>query len=213
MEGGNQPMTASRRRSPEQGLAVRDRLLEAAARLFSERGYAATSVGAICEQADVGKPALYWHFDSKEGLLAAVLATMSSRRIDSVRKHAAEATTAGQRLHHMVEGMRRLVLEEPQLLRLPTLAALEQGAESEAIRRAVIDIWDRSGEALVADMMAATGRDADELKGVSFVALGLLSAASVRFSIDGDVQRLDRSLSAMESAVRALLADPPEDVS
>jgi hypothetical protein len=62
-------------------------------------------------------------------------------------------------------------------------------------------------------MMAATGRDADELEGVSFVALGLLSAASVRFSIDGDVQRLDRSLSAMESAVRALLADPPEDVS
>ena len=203
----------SRRQRPsDDGLAVRDRLLEAGARLFSERGYAATSVGAICEQAGVGKPALYWHFDSKEGLLAAVLESLSSRRIDAVRKHAAGAS-AGRRLGQMVEGMRRLVLEEPHLLRLPTLAAMEQGAESPAVRRAVIDIWDRSGEALVRDMEAATGRDVDELEEVAFVALGLLSAASVRFSIDGDVQRLDRSLSAMERAVRALLADPPEDES
>lgn len=203
--------TARRQRARDDGPRVRDRLVEAGTRLFSERGYAATSVGAICEQAGVGKPALYWHFDSKEGLLAAVLAAMSSRRIESVRKHAAVASDPEQRLHQMAEGMRRLVLEEPQLQRLPTLAALEQAAESASIRRAVLEIWDRSAEELVADMAAATGRRPEELEGVAFVALGLLSAASVRYSIDGDVQRLDRSLAAMELAVRAMLMHAPED--
>jgi AcrR family transcriptional regulator len=205
-------MAASRRqRARDDGAQVRDRLIEAATRLFSERGYAATSVGAICELAGVGKPALYWHFDSKEGLLAAVLAALSSRRIESVRKHAAVAADPNQRLHQMVQGMRRLVLEEPQLQRLPTLAALEQAAESDAIREAVLEIWDRSAEALITDMAEATGRGSEELEGVAFVALGLLSAASVRYSIDGDVQRLDRSLAAMEHAVRAMLVQSSEE--
>lgn len=180
--------------------------------LFSQRGYAATSVGAICDQAGVGKPALYWHFASKEGLLAAVLASLASRWIEEIGKQAAVAADPGQRLQSMVEGMRRLVIEEPQLLRLPTLAALEQAAASDTIRQAVLDIWDRSNEALVSGAAAATGRDAAALQGVAFVALGLLSAAAVRYSIDGDVQRLDRSLAAMECAVRALLASPSEDL-
>lgn len=211
MPDSRRPRGRDRDRHREDGPHVRERLLEAGTRLFSERGYAATSVGAICDLAGVGKPALYWHFDSKEGLLAAVLATLSSRNIEAVRKQVAVASDPGQRLHEMVEGMRRLVLEEPQLLRLPTLAALEQAGESESISRAVLDIWDRSRDALMTDIAAATGRPPDAHEDVAFVALGLLSAAAVRYSIDGDAARLDRSLATMERAVRLLLGAPPED--
>ena len=62
-------MTARRAR-PEPQAGGRERLLEAATQLFAERGYAATGVAAICEAAGVAKPALYWHFGSKEELLA-----------------------------------------------------------------------------------------------------------------------------------------------
>jgi AcrR family transcriptional regulator len=51
----------------------RELLLEVAERLMSERGYAATSVSAICKQAGAAVTSLYWHFGSKEGLLAAVM--------------------------------------------------------------------------------------------------------------------------------------------
>jgi AcrR family transcriptional regulator len=50
-----------------------ERLRAAAMELFAERGYAASGVSAICERAGVAKTALYWHFGSKEGLLAVVL--------------------------------------------------------------------------------------------------------------------------------------------
>lgn len=52
---------------------TRERLLLAALTLFTSRGYAATSVREIVAEAGVTKPALYYHFGSKEGLYVALL--------------------------------------------------------------------------------------------------------------------------------------------
>ncbi len=46
--------------------------MDAAILLFTNRGYAATSVREIVEMAGVTKPALYYHFDSKEGIYLAI---------------------------------------------------------------------------------------------------------------------------------------------
>ena len=48
-------------------------LLDVAEKLMSQKGYAATPVSAICKGAGVAATSLYWHFGSKEGLLAAVM--------------------------------------------------------------------------------------------------------------------------------------------
>ena len=53
--------------------SVEQRLLAAAIQLFTERGYTATSVREIVERAGVTKPALYYHFASKESLYLAIL--------------------------------------------------------------------------------------------------------------------------------------------
>ncbi len=52
---------------------VRERLLDAAIGRFATRGYAATSIREIVEAAGVTKPALYYHFQSKEGIYRAIL--------------------------------------------------------------------------------------------------------------------------------------------
>lgn len=52
---------------------VRERLVDAAVARFSTRGYAATSIREIVEAAGVTKPALYYHFQSKEGIYRAIL--------------------------------------------------------------------------------------------------------------------------------------------
>jgi AcrR family transcriptional regulator len=48
---------------------MRDRIMHAAAELFSGKGYAGTSVGAIADAVEISPAALYWHFESKEALL------------------------------------------------------------------------------------------------------------------------------------------------
>jgi AcrR family transcriptional regulator len=62
--------------SPE----VRAALLEAAGRLFYERGIGTTGVEAVAGAAGVGKPALYRHFASKAGLVDATLAKRDADR-------------------------------------------------------------------------------------------------------------------------------------
>jgi AcrR family transcriptional regulator len=51
----------------------RSNLLEQALDLFSSRGYDAVGIQEICEAASVTKPTLYHYFNSKRGLLQALL--------------------------------------------------------------------------------------------------------------------------------------------
>jgi AcrR family transcriptional regulator len=58
----------------EQSARSQGALIDAATELFGERGYRGTSVQAIAERAGVSRGSIFWHFDSKEGLLWAVAA-------------------------------------------------------------------------------------------------------------------------------------------
>src|SRR5512147_781560 len=60
-----QPAPSSRGRQLRSA-ATRTRILDAAGELFARRGYDATSVADICEQAGVTKGAFYYHFASKQ---------------------------------------------------------------------------------------------------------------------------------------------------
>ena len=53
--------------------ATRERILEAAEELFVQRGFAATSLRAVTSAAGVNLAAVHYHFNSKEGLLEAVV--------------------------------------------------------------------------------------------------------------------------------------------
>ncbi len=57
----------------EQGRATRARMQAESLGLFLERGYRGTSVRDIAEAIGVTVPALYYHFKSKDGLLAAIV--------------------------------------------------------------------------------------------------------------------------------------------
>ena len=54
-------------------MSTRERILDAAADLFWERGYSATSPQAIQKRAQVGQSSMYHHFASKSALAAASL--------------------------------------------------------------------------------------------------------------------------------------------
>src|SRR3954466_2856298 len=57
----------------------REAILDAAAAVFTERGYRGATVDAILERAGLSKGAFYWHFESKDELMLAVLAERVER--------------------------------------------------------------------------------------------------------------------------------------
>lgn len=52
---------------------AREEILDAAAELFAQRGYAATSTRLIAERVGIRQASLYYHFDTKEQILAELL--------------------------------------------------------------------------------------------------------------------------------------------
>jgi AcrR family transcriptional regulator len=66
--------------------ATRQRLLDAAARVFAERGYHGVSVDAVAEAAGFSKGAVYWHFASKEDLLVRLLETHCAQQLEAVEQ-------------------------------------------------------------------------------------------------------------------------------
>jgi TetR/AcrR family transcriptional regulator len=54
---------------------IRERLMKSALRLFTQRGYSATTVRELVGEAGVTKPVLYYYFGSKEGLFLELMQT------------------------------------------------------------------------------------------------------------------------------------------
>lgn len=59
----------------------REQLLDAAARVFAQRGYSGASINEIASEAGFSKGALYWNFASKEELFFALLDERIDQRI------------------------------------------------------------------------------------------------------------------------------------
>jgi TetR/AcrR family transcriptional regulator len=58
---------------------IREELMGAALRLFTQRGYSATTVRELVEAAGVTKPVLYYYFGNKEGLFLELMRTHFGR--------------------------------------------------------------------------------------------------------------------------------------
>ena len=70
-------MTAPDRRThTEQGIERKQQLLDAAASLFSTKGYSNTRIADICAAAGVAKGLMYWYFPTKQSLFGELVRTM-----------------------------------------------------------------------------------------------------------------------------------------
>lgn len=60
-------------------LEAKERILQASTKLFSKKGFDATSVNEIARSAEVTKPLIYYYFESKNEILDSVVASLFSK--------------------------------------------------------------------------------------------------------------------------------------
>ncbi len=70
--------------------ATRERVLDAAARIFREHGYAATTLNDIADAAGLKTASLYYHFGSKEELVEEVLRIGTTLVLEAVKSRLAQ---------------------------------------------------------------------------------------------------------------------------
>ena len=103
--------SAARTRKSEQ---TRQRLLDAAARVFRDKGYAGARLSDIAEAAEMHTPGVYYYFPSKEDLVEEVLHAGVARAAAFVEERLAavpEGASALDRLRAAIEGHVLMVLE------------------------------------------------------------------------------------------------------
>jgi len=66
-------MSDSRSAGQEERAGTKERIMQAAERLFAEQGYAATSVGQIAQAAGANRALLYYYFQDKRDLYWAII--------------------------------------------------------------------------------------------------------------------------------------------
>jgi AcrR family transcriptional regulator len=119
-------VTQARTKRQQQGEDSRELILDTAERLMGARGYAATSISEICKGCGLPASSIYWHFGSKEGVLAAVMERGAARFFGAI-PHLGEVDKGGVRRQFDVAAA--LLAQHPDFLRLFYILSLERGTD------------------------------------------------------------------------------------
>ncbi len=97
------------RRAPERGAQTtrggdkRERILDAAVRVFARKGFHATRVSEVAKAAGVADGTIYLYFDSKEHLLVSLFEHRVERLLEYLETELPRAPSASHRLQRIVE--------------------------------------------------------------------------------------------------------------
>ena|SRR5208282_764611 len=109
---------------------TRQKILNAALRLFATRGYAGASTQVIIEAAHVTKPVLYYHFGSKAGLFRAVVDRTENHLLELILRIKGDVKNTPERLVQICAAIFQSACERPEVMSLAVdllLQAKEQG--------------------------------------------------------------------------------------
>jgi TetR/AcrR family transcriptional regulator, cholesterol catabolism regulator len=154
----------------------RDEVLATAARLFAERGYAATSTTDIARELGMHRGSIYYYLSTKEDLLYELIQQRYRSGTELLERVADRDGDALARLRWLIEEHVKAVAEN----RIPSALALNESRSLSPERRASIvaenDAYERAVAALIAEGLGdgAVRDDVDP----KLAAMALLGAAN-----------------------------------
>lgn len=80
----------------------REQLLDSAAKLFAEHGYARATTAQLAKAAGVTEPIIYRHFKSKRDLFVALIKRTGKRTLDQWKEDLVGATDPADRLRRLI---------------------------------------------------------------------------------------------------------------
>jgi TetR/AcrR family transcriptional regulator len=99
-------------------LQTRERLLDEALTLFSQRGYAATGIRDILNAAGVTQPTLYHHFNNKASLLQALIERHYGASQQQISETILNQSTVSEKLRSFVTATFEFCCADPRVPRL-----------------------------------------------------------------------------------------------
>jgi AcrR family transcriptional regulator len=181
------------------------RIVEAAKRIVSEKGFSALTLEAIASEADVNKAATRYHFGSKAGLVEAMVDEIVLDECASMARDLEPDATLDERLDSFLESVRRMAVDPstfggfydilPHALRDPDLRARLVS---------LYEVWYAWNlEWLVGD---DAGDRRDALEGLGALAAATIDGIAVQASIHGEAYDPEPTLHTFRLCLEALLS-------
>jgi AcrR family transcriptional regulator len=189
-----------------QGEQSRELILDATERLMATRGYAATSISDIRKACGLPPSSIYWHFGSKEGVLAAVMERGADRFFAAI--------PTSDDVEGQLAALSQLQSQHPDFLRLFYMLSLERNNDptvAAVIRRVRDTAIRRFREAITQLVPADVPRARSERVVTELTALTVALSDGVFFADhlepDTDVERMYRRLSQALAALIPILLE------
>jgi AcrR family transcriptional regulator len=179
------------------------RILEAAIELVAEGGNARASISEICKRARVQPPAVYYHYGSKDNLVAAVVESVAVAWLDELEAMATQGRTFEALLAAALRGWRALILQPDGPTLLLTRIQLECADKSATIREALRRVMSRARVVVSRSLEGVVGpiASADE---IAVTIISLVQGAALQHHLEKDEAALDRRLAEIGNTIRLL---------
>lgn len=177
-------------------------LLATARKVFTERGYADTSMDDLTAQAGLTRGALYHHFGDKKGLLAAVVQQIDAEMDVRLQAISDNADDPWQGFRGRCQAYLEMALEpDIQRIVLRDARAVLGGASPQAQRQCV-----ESMQQLIDELMRRGLVAKAEPQALAALIYGSLEEATLWIAASDDGKtRLAQSIAALELLLRGLL--------
>ena len=202
-------MTTSRapRKRRANGEESRQKILDAATEIASERGYEGTSISLVSERSGLPASSIYWHFTDKDGLIAAVIERSFGQWLDGVGllDDLPEDGVPAAALDAVMQRNAKALLQSGDFLRLGLMLALERRPQEPAARRMFLQVRDEAARRVVHLYRALFG-DLDDagIRQLATFTMAMADGLFIAREIDGDAVDMLEQFNILTAAILAV---------
>jgi AcrR family transcriptional regulator len=144
------------------GARSRELVLDAAERLIAENGYGSATVAALVEEAGIPPSSVYHYFNSKEGILLAVMERGAERFFEALPALDSRRGSQAEHLRGLVDALTETLERNPNFLRILIVMATQPvNADGGQVHLVVNRVRELALEQLRSQMEIVFGLDRD----------------------------------------------------
>lgn len=199
------PREPASRQTRVHGEESRERILEAARQISGERGYDGTSIALVSERSGLPASSIYWHFEDKDHLIAAVIQRSFNRWLEGIAVWI-PPTKGATRDARFAASMRRTaqaLSEAPDFLRLGLMLALERRPAEATARTLFLQVREQSYRQVVKlyESFFEGELDAKGVRAVATLAMAAADGLFIKLQVDGDRRAFEASFELLGAAL------------
>lgn len=121
----------------EQNNDIETRIIEAATKVFLEKGYTGTNMTLIAEAAGIGRPALYYYYRTKDKIFEEIFGNLVKSFVPGVLEIIKKDTPIENRLEELVDAYFKQIARNP---RLPIFIVSELNRDPDFLLKTAVDL-------------------------------------------------------------------------